>query len=95
MFSHLTSLVLLHYLVKYETQKKTAHWCTVRATQSNNCSALDVLCPESYFQQPGAERIDYQIQGVIQQREYESRVKKIEQIKQLVEFRQCTDTAFE
>ena len=31
--------------------------------------------------------------GVIQQREYESWVKKIEEIKQLVEFRQCTNTA--
>jgi len=41
------------------------------------------------------ERIDYMIQGVIQHRECESYVKKIEEIKQLVEFRQCTNTAFE
>jgi len=42
-------------------------------------------------QQPRAERIDYKIEGVIQQREYESWVTKIEEIKQLVEF----NTAFE
>jgi len=42
-----------------------------------------------------AERIDYKTCGVIQQHEYESSVKKIEEIKQMVEFRQCTNTAFE
>ena len=42
-----------------------------------------------------AERIDYRTKGVIQQLEYESWVKNIEEIKQLVEFRQCTNTAFE
>jgi len=41
------------------------------------------------------ECIDYKTYGVIQQREYESWVKKIEEIKQLVEFMQCTNTAFE
>jgi len=44
---------------------------------------------------PMAERIDYKTYGVIQQHEYESLVKKIEEIKQLVEFRQCTNRAFE
>ena len=44
---------------------------------------------------PMAERIDYKTYGVIEQHEYESEVKKIEEIKQLVEFRQCTNTAFE
>ena len=44
-FSHLTYLVLQHYLAKEETQK-TVHWCIVRATQSNCCSALDFLSPE-------------------------------------------------
>ena len=43
MFSHLTYLVLVRYLAKYETQK-TAQWCIVRATQSNFCSALDFVC---------------------------------------------------
>jgi len=38
-----------------------------------------------------AERIDYKTQGVIQQHEYELWVNKIEEIKQLVEFRQCTN----
>jgi len=33
--------------------------------------------------------------GVIQQHEYESWMKKIEEIKQLVEFTQCINTAFE
>jgi len=42
---------------------------------------------------PIAERIDYKTYGVIQQREYKSWVKKIEEIKQLVEFRQCTNAA--
>ena len=37
------------------------------------------------------ERIDYKTKGVIQQHEYESWVKKIEEIKQLVEFRQSTN----
>jgi len=32
-------LVLLHYLTKQKTQK-TAHWCIMRATQSNCCSAI-------------------------------------------------------
>jgi len=42
-----------------------------------------------------AERIDYMIYRVIQHREYESWVKKIEEVKQLVEFRQSIDTAFD
>ena len=37
-------VVLQHYLAKEEIQK-TAHWCFVRATQSNCCSALDFLSP--------------------------------------------------
>ena len=41
------------------------------------------------------ECIDYKTYGVMQQREYESWIKKIEEIKQLVEFRQSTNTAFE
>jgi len=41
------------------------------------------------------ERIDYKTYGVIQQHEYESWVKNVEEIKQLVEFRQCSNTAFE
>jgi len=58
--------------------------------------ALDFVSPEQCPQQPRAERIDYKILGVIQEREYESWVKKIEEIKQrLVEFCQCTNTAFE
>jgi len=44
---------------------------------------------------PIAERIHYKTYGVTQQREYESRVKKIEEIKRLREFTQCTNTAFE
>ena len=57
-FPTLTYLVLQHYLVKEETQK-AAHWCIVRATQSNCCSALDFLSPEPCSRQPRAERIDY------------------------------------
>ena len=67
LFSHLSYLVLQHYLAKEETQK-TAHWCIVRATQSNCCSALDFLSPEPCPQQPRAEHIDYKMYGVIQQR---------------------------
>ena len=52
------------------------------------------VCPERCPQQPRAEHIDYKIWGVIQQREYESWVNKSDEIKQLVEFRQCTNTAF-
>jgi len=48
------------------------------------------MCP----QQLRAERIDYQIYRVTQQREYESRVKKIEEIKQrLVEFWHLSENA--
>ena len=52
---------------------------------------LDFLSPEPYPQQLPAERTDYKILGVIQQREYESLVKKIEEIKQLVQLTQCTN----
>ena len=45
-------------------------------TLSNFCSALDFVYPEPCFQKPRSERIDYKIYGVIQQREYESWVKK-------------------
>ena len=65
----------------------------MRATQSNCCSALDFLSPEPCPQKPQAERIDYKIYGVIQQHEYESWVKKTEEIKEgLVEFWQWTDS---
>jgi len=46
LFYHLTYLILQQYLAKEETQK-TAHWCFVRAAQSNCCSILDSLSPES------------------------------------------------
>jgi len=42
-----------------------------------------------------AECIDYKTYGVTQQREYESWVKKIEEIKQLVALTQCTNIALE
>jgi len=85
---------------RYQTQshvasfsfRKITHWstCIVCATQSNFCGALDVLSPEPCAQQPRAERIYYNIAGVIQQREYESSVKKTEEIKErLAEFWQC------
>ena len=45
LFSHLTYLVLQHYLAKVEA-KKTAHWCTMCATQYNCCSAVNFLSPE-------------------------------------------------
>jgi len=52
-------------LAKQETQK-TAHWCIVRATQSNYTSwtvlhAIDFLSPKPCPQQLRAERIDYKI----------------------------------
>ena len=40
-----------HYLVKEETQK-AVHWCFVRATQSNYCSADDFLSAEPCRQSP-------------------------------------------
>jgi len=73
---------------------KTAHWCTciVHATQFNCCGALDFLSPEPCPQQPLADKI----QGVIQQREYESWVRKTEEVKEwLVEFWRSTYTAFQ
>jgi len=45
LLSRLTYLVLQHCLAKEETQK-TAHWCFVRATQSNCYSAPDFLFSE-------------------------------------------------
>jgi len=74
---------------------KRAYWCIVCTTQSICCSVIDFVYPAPCPQQPRAQCIDYKIQRVIQQHEYESWVKKIEEIKQLVEFRQCTDIAFE
>ena len=68
------------------------------ATQFNFCSTLDFVYPEPCLplpQQPQDECIDDKIWRAIQQGEYASWVKKIEEIKQLVEFRQCTNTAFE
>jgi len=64
--------------------RKTAQWCTciVHATQFNCCGALNFLSLEQCLQQPRAEHTDYKIYGVIQQREYESWVKKIEEFKQ-------------
>ena len=47
LFSHLTYLVLQHYLAK-ETTQNTAHWCFMHATQSNCCSAFDFLSPEPW-----------------------------------------------
>ena len=47
-------------------------------------------------QKPQAKCIDYNTQRVIEQREYESWVKKTEEIKQqMLEFWQCTNTASE
>jgi len=63
LFSHKTYLVLLYYLAKQETQK-TAHWCTVRATQSNCCSAIDFLTPKPCLQQSLAARIDARLSSV-------------------------------
>jgi len=70
----------------------------MHATQYNCCSAP----LSTYFllnhasQKLQAKYIDYKIQGVIQQRECESWVKKTEEIKQwLVELWQCTSTASE
>jgi len=67
--SHLTYLVLQHYLAKEETQK-TAHCYLMHATQSNYFSALDFLslepCPPK-----APSCTDYKIQGVIQQHECE------------------------
>jgi len=45
LFSHLTYLAFSITLQKRKTQK-TAHWCIVRATQSNCCNALNFLSPE-------------------------------------------------
>jgi len=59
-FSHLTYLVLQHYLAKQETQK-TAHWCIVRVTQSNCCSTLSFLSPELCTPTAWDECTDYKI----------------------------------
>jgi len=45
LFSHLTYIVLQHYLAKEETQN-TVHWCFMHATQSNCCSALNFISLE-------------------------------------------------
>ena len=79
LFSHLTYLVLQHYLAKEETQK-TAHRCFVRATQSNCCSAVDFLSPEPC---PKAPSWTYWLQNL----GYSSA--------SMVELWQCTNTASE
>jgi len=51
LFSHLTYLILQHYLAKEEAQKRE-HWHVVCATQSNCCSAVGFLSPEPCPEQP-------------------------------------------
>jgi len=78
--------------------RKTAHWCTgiARATQSS-CGSLDFLSLKPY--PPNSPICTHWLQDLgshIEQREHESWVKKTEEIKErLVDFWQCTDTAFE
>ena len=97
LFFHLTYLVLLHYLAKEETQK-TAHWCFMHATQSNCCSALNFLSPEpchSKSLELNALITRFRSHS-LRQREYESWVKKTEEVKlRLVTVWQCINTASE
>jgi len=60
----------------FQEDSALVHISILHATQSNCCDALDFLSPELCRQQPRTERIDYKIQRVTQQREYESWVKK-------------------
>ena len=88
LFSHLTSLVLLQYLAKEETQK-IAQWCIVVQHSPTAAALTTEPCP----QQPRAERIDYKIWGVS---EWVVSQKNIEETKQrLAEFWQCTNTVSE
>jgi len=41
-----TFLTFLVLFERYLETQKTAHWCIVRETQSNFCSALDFVYPE-------------------------------------------------
>jgi len=72
--------VLQHYFAKEETQM-TEHWCIVHATvqllQHSRVSRFSLTVPPT----ARAENIDYKISGVIHQHEYESQIKKIEEIK--------------
>jgi len=74
--------------------QKTAQWCFC-VQHSPTAAALSTCFLLNHApQKPRAERIDYRIQGVIQQCWYESWVKNIEEIKQgLVEFWQRTNKA--
>jgi len=81
--------------------RKTAHWSTcIGHEHSPTAAALSTYFLLNHAAPPRTapswSHIDYKISGVIQQREYESWVKKTEEVKQwLAEFWQCTDTAFE
>jgi len=65
--------------------------CIARATQRSRLSFSSSMPPNS----TELNALITRFMGHIQQREYESCVKKIEEIKQLVEFSQYTNTAFE
>jgi len=94
-FSHFTYLVLLHNLAKQEI-RKTVHWNIVRTTQSNFCSALDFVYPEPWAQT--ARRWTHWLQDLGSHTAAWVWVvsRMTEEIKQqLVEFRKCTNTAFE
>jgi len=92
LFSHLTyiGLVLLHYL-RNKKPRRQAHWCILRAIQLQRYRLPFSWTMPQYSLQ--LNTLITRVSWVIHQREYESWVKKIEEIKQLVEFRQCTDTA--
>jgi len=90
LFSHLTSLVLQHYLAKEVTQK-TTHLCIVCATHSNCCSGLNFHAPNSPKLNILTARFREPYSSV-----FESLVEKIEEIKQRqAEFWQYTVAAFE
>jgi len=69
--------------------------CACNTVQLLHLSRLDFLSLKPCPQQPKMNAMTTRFR-VIQQREHESWVKKTEEIKErLVEFWQCTDTAFE
>jgi len=92
---HISSTSALLCVIGNPEDSALVH-CTCNTVQLlQRYAAIDLLFPEPCPpQQSLGERIDYKISRVIQQREYESSVKKTEEIKKLVEFRQCTNTAF-
>ena len=92
---HVRYLISWWVLVSFS---KTAHWCTciVRATQSNCCGAVEFLLLNHAPNSPELNALITRFRPSYSSVSMSHESIKTEEIKErLVEFWQCTDTAFE